>query len=216
MGKEKEDSWIGKRVGCYEVLEKTDQKDVSGHFKYRVKCIFCGNEYIARPTSVSEATSCPHYDKFGFPTFYGKDIKVGTLGRILRAMKNRCYNSKARDFRFYGGKGIKICDEWLYTPESFIFWAKENGYKDGLSIDRIDSSQNYCPENCRWVPMIENSRYKSTTNIITACGETHTGRQWSEILHVGANRINRIIRKKGKEAVIVFIEENYKKDSVQD
>ena len=63
---------------------------------------------------------------------------------------------------------------------------------------------------------IENSRYKSTTNIITACGETHTGRQWSEILHVGVNRINRIIRKKGKEAVIVFIEENYKKDSVQD
>ena len=208
---EKEDNWIGKTIGCYKVLEKTNERDVSGHLKYRMKCVFCGTECIARPLGMKKVTHCSHYDEFGFPTLCGKETGANKLSVIFRNMKRRCYDTNAKDYRFYGEKGIKICPQWLYNPTEFILWAKQSGYEDGLSIDRIDSSKNYSPENCRWIPSVENSRYKSTTNLIMACGETHTGRQWAEILQMGVNRINRILRTKGIETTVAFIEENYKK-----
>lgn len=120
-------------------------------------------------------------------------------------MKKRCYNSKEEDFRWYGGKGIKICDEWINNPETFQEWALLNGYKDDLTIDRIDENKNYSPENCRWIPLINNSKYKSTTHLIDVDGETHTGREWSELLELGINTINKYLREYDKEIVKDFI-----------
>ncbi|QUN13605.1 hypothetical protein KEC48_03510 [Clostridium sp. C1] len=71
-------------------------------------------------------------------------------------MKRRCYNKKFKQYKDYGGRGIKICDEWLYNFESFYYWAINNGYRKELEIDRIDNDGNYCPENCRWVTHKEN------------------------------------------------------------
>ena len=78
------------------------------------------------------------------------------LHNIWVAMRQRCYRPSNKSYRWYGGKGIKICTEWI-TSTTFIRWAKENGYEEGLSIDRIDSSKDYAPENCRWLTKSENS-----------------------------------------------------------
>ena len=70
----------------------------------------------------------------------------------------------------YGGKGIRVCQEWLDNPELFEEWSLENGYEDNLTIDRIDSTKDYCPDNCRWVTLEDNAKYKSTTRVLDVDG----------------------------------------------
>jgi len=72
-------------------------------------------------------------------------------------MKQRCYNPNSSDYKFYGNKGIKICDEWLNDFKAFYNWSMANGYTEELTIDRIDNKGNYYPENCQWLTNSENA-----------------------------------------------------------
>ena len=141
----------------------------------------------------------------GNEVVYGQ-IKNKSLLKIFNNIKHRCYDENDKSYRWYGAKGIKVSKQWLDEPSSFELWALESGYKKGLTIDRIDENKGYCPENCRWVTNQENAKYKSTTNLIKANEELHTGREWSNILNFGVNVINKYVRKYGKENTEKFIE----------
>jgi hypothetical protein len=67
------------------------------------------------------------------------------------SMIGRCYRPTSINYSKYGGRGISVCDEWRHDVEAFVKWAMQNGYQNGLSIDRIDNAKGYCPDNCRWV-----------------------------------------------------------------
>lgn len=105
------------------------------------------------------------------------------LWRIWDDMKTRCNNPNARNYKNYGQRGIKICPEWSDFSE-FRSWAYNNGYSDGLSIDRIDVDKDYCPGNCRWATMKEQGNNKRNNNYLTFNGETKTIMQWSEEKHM--------------------------------
>lgn len=79
---------------------------------------------------------------------------------IFWGMLNRCYKETNSAYEYYGGKGIKVCEEWNGFDKfmNFYEWAMGNGYKEGLQLDRIDNDKDYCPENCRWVTAEENAR----------------------------------------------------------
>ena len=79
-------------------------------------------------------------------------------------MKNRCYRESYHAYKHYGGRGIKVCNEWLNDFRTFYDWAMANGYKDDLSIDRINCNKGYNPQNCRWVTMAEQNKNKRAEN----------------------------------------------------
>lgn len=88
--------------------------------------------------------------------------ETGTrLYRIWKNMKSRCNNDSVPCFRYYGGKGIRVCPEWQYSFQNFREWSINHGYADNLTIDRIDGNGNYCPENCRWVTMTVQNQNKT-------------------------------------------------------
>lgn len=84
--------------------------------------------------------------------------RYSRLYEIWHSMKQRCNNPKHQFFRYYGGKGISVCQEWEKNFASFRDWSLSNGYEDHLTIDRIDSNGNYEPNNCQWITAEENTR----------------------------------------------------------
>lgn len=93
-------------------------------------------------------------------------------------MKSRCYNENLRSFRDYGTRGIKVCDEWKNSYESFRDWATSNGYQDGLSIERIDVNGNYTPDNCTFIKLEEQAVNKRNT-LLTVFGVTKPKKVWA-------------------------------------
>lgn len=94
-------------------------------------------------------------------------------------MKSRCYNRNNSFYKNYGGRGITICEEWLGHPDVFIKWALNNGWKPGLTIDRIDVNDIYKPSNCRWVTKKIQSNNTTRSVIISFNGKTMTATEWS-------------------------------------
>ncbi len=103
--------------------------------------------------------------------------------RVWRAMISRCSNPKMDNYSRYGGRGIKVCDEWQ-NFQTFHDWAVSNGYSDDLSIDRIDPEGDYCPENCRWEDSEMQNNNRRDSVFVEYNGERMTIAQWSRKLGV--------------------------------
>ncbi len=104
------------------------------------------------------------------------------LHRIWCNMKTRCYKEDVQYYIYYGGKGIEICNEWLHDFQAFYDWSMENGYQDDLTIDRIDNSKGYYPENCRWATDVEQANNMTKNILIEYNGEKHTIAEWAKIV----------------------------------
>lgn len=93
-----------------------------------------------------------------------KNVNDLRLYTIWSNMKSRCYDKKREAYRYYGAKGIKLCPEWKNSFVTFYNWANANGYADTLTIDRIDSSKDYTPDNCQWISRLDNCRKQQRQN----------------------------------------------------
>lgn len=141
----------------------------------------CGNKknvypHALRNGSTKSCGECRDTNGVKRKDYNGEEFK--RLRDIFKNMKRRCYDEKNKDFKNYGGKGIKIHEEWLNDPESFCQWSIENGYDDNLTIDRIDSCGNYSPDNCRWVTMKVQQNNRTNNLMIEINGKKQTMQQW--------------------------------------
>ncbi len=125
-----------------------------------------------------------------------KQIKHGLsktrLHRIWHSMYCRCNYSSTNQYKNYGGKGIKVCEEWLHSEGflNFYNWAMSNGYEDNLTLDRIDNSKNYCPDNCRWITPKEQSNHRTNNRILEYNGIKHTLNEWCEIYNINKTTLS--------------------------
>jgi hypothetical protein len=106
-----------------------------------------------------------------------------------------------------------MCDEWKGHPEVFIKWALENGYKEGLIIDRENNDAGYSPANCRFVTPLESARNKRSNIMLTYNGDTHCISEWSEKIGVRYERLRSLVKKVGPDAAIKEIIQNITNDA---
>lgn len=95
------------------------------------------------------------------------------------AMKSRCLNKNHPKYKDYGGRGIKVCKDWR-SYKAFEEWALSHGYRDDLTIDRIDVDGNYKPSNCRWIPRSEQAKNKRNSRYVTYRGERKSMAEWAK------------------------------------
>ena len=170
----------GKRFGKLVAI-KTAGKTKNGAYLWQCKCD-CGNEIIANVGNLknghTKSCGCLRVDRCK-PNFTKHGLEHTRLYGIWSDMRLRCYDEKNIAYHRYGGRGITICDEWKNDVKAFYDWATANGYKDSLTIDRIDNDGNYCPENCRWATVKEQASNRRSNILVTHNGKTQTMKKWA-------------------------------------
>ena len=169
---------LGQRFGRLTAIEEAG-KDKHGSILWRCKCD-CGNECVVVGYSLrrgdSKSCGCLQRELARQRHETHGDAKT-RLYKAYDGIKYRCLNKNAKAYPRYGGRGITMCDEWLESFEAFRDWAVSNGYRDDLTIDRIDVNGNYEPNNCRWVSMKVQQRNRRNNS-------TYKGKcisEWAEI-----------------------------------
>ena len=161
----------------------------------------CGNTHIAQTWDIvsghTKSCGCKEKERIFTHGRTGERLYV-----IWNEIKYRCYNPNCKQYKYYGGKGIKLCDEWRHEYENFRAWAYSNGYDDKAkkyecTIDRIDVNGNYEPSNCRWVDMYVQASNTVRNHYITLNGETHTITQWARITGLSRSTIHKRLKKPG-------------------
>lgn len=173
---------IGKKFGKLTVLEEADQRK-DRRIVYKCKCD-CGNVSYVIGKNLRNGTtkSCGCLRHESYNTKHGK--RNTTLYGVWCGMRYRCTNKNRFDYKDYGGRGIKVCDEWRNDFQTFYDWAMLNGYKKGLEVDRINVDGNYEPNNCRLITHSDNCNNKRNNVYLTYNGNTRTMTRWAEKLNI--------------------------------
>lgn len=177
------DPLIGHRVGRLTIISPADGG------RYLCRCD-CGNETLVLKSNLTRehTRSCGCLKReiveAGAHTIHGG--KCSRLYGIWKHIRQRCNNPRASNYHRYGGRGIRVCDKWN-TFAMFRDWALSNGYDDSLSLDRIDNSGDYTPDNCRWATPTTQANNRRSNRLFTYNGKTHTIAEWSRML--GMNQV---------------------------
>lgn len=205
----------GQRFGKILVIGVIDESGGGGvHKKWLCRCD-CGTEWVVKSSHlVSGQTQCK---KCRDKNFCKAGVKHGysteRLYHIWRGMQKRCYNKNSKSYVQYGGRGIRVCDEWGADSKDisgylvFRNWALSSGYSDDLSIDRIDVDGSYCPDNCRWADFHTQHTNKRNTVILTVDGVTMPLVDWSDKSGIKQSTIRRRIKHgwSAKDAVTIHV-----------
>lgn len=189
----------GNKYGRLTVIA-FDHKDKRGEYYWRCKCD-CGNETVASGnklrTGNTKSCGCLQREHRleGFNKTHGMtDSKLYVTWLNMRA---RCNKPTSLMYNNYGGRGIKVCDEWDKAFEPFMEWALSHGYEEGLTIDRIDVNGNYEPNNCRWETKKKQALNRTDNHMLTAFGKTQTIKEWADETGIKYDTIERRINAYG-------------------
>lgn len=193
----------GKRFGRLKVLYKTGETKY-GKALWRCKCD-CGNykDTISMSLKNGDVQSCGCLQK---ETRQSNALKIkhkkhgmadSRLYRIYHDMVSRCYRKSINGYGNYGGRGIRVCEEWLGEEGfmNFMKWSLDNGYNDEVTIDRLDSNGNYEPRNCRWATHKEQANNTRSTIFLEYSGKRKSLSEWAEITGISKRAIYGRIRK---------------------
>lgn len=198
MPKKQRRDLTGERFGRLVVIRpEEDHIDPSGRKRHMWLCrCDCGNTKVINGESLmcGYTKSCGCYQRertSDASTIHGG--RDSRLYAVWNSMKSRCFNKKNKAYYRYGGKGITVCDEWL-DFEVFRAWSLKNGYDPNAprgmcTIDRIDNSKGYYPENCRWASSKTQMSNVSYNRIIEKDGETHTIAEWADLYNIPYDRL---------------------------
>ena len=186
----------GQRFGRLTVLTRAENNK-RGNTQWLCQCD-CGEKRIVLGTELrggrTRSCGCLRTERLIKATRKHGASKT-RLYSIYHDMLRRCYDCENKRFSDYGGRGIKVCEEWKNDFSSFQLWALSHGYAEDLSIDRIDVNGDYSPGNCRWITMKEQACNKRTNHYINYHGKTKTIAQWERDLNfpvdVIRQRLNR-------------------------
>ena len=209
----------GQQFGRLTVLRKQMMKR-HGRAYWLCQCQ-CGKKVFVKGTDLTllKTRSCGCYRREKTRQTFRKH---GDSGRILSSlykvwagMKQRCLNKNCKQYKYYGGRGIKLSKVW-HDYVAFKEWALASGWRKNLEIDRIDNDGNYCPENCRWVTRKENSRNTSRTIWKTINGETKSLAEWCEIYKVSYRMVLQRVSKGGwslEDALVTPVKQRNQRNS---
>lgn len=174
---------VGTRFGMLTIV-----RNVGGP-KWECKCD-CGNIVIVNGSSLNSGNkrSCGCLHSMNLAARNVANAKHGgksngkteRLYRIWDGMKKRCENSNSDAFVLYGGRGIRVCDEWKHDYSQFREWALRSGYRDDLTIDRIDTDGDYEPFNCRWANAKEQANNRRNNHLIEYNGKKQSINEWAK------------------------------------
>ena len=174
----------GQRFGRLTVIERAE--NIGKKTMWKCRCD-CGNEKIIRADDLKSgrSKSCGCYNKEKTIISHTTHRGTGTrLYSIWSLMKDRCTNKNNKGYKYYGGRGITVCDEWMHDFQAFYDWSMSNGYADDLTIDRIDNDGNYEPSNCRWATQKEQQNNRRNNHLLTYNGKTYTIAELSELFGI--------------------------------
>lgn len=175
----------GQRFGRLTVIEEAG-RNKSKKVLWRCVCD-CGKEtiVIAQQLTSGRTKSCGCLVHDVCKVVNVTHGMSGTrLHKIWCNIIDRCTNENSPSYKNYGGRGIKICNEWRRSFQSFYDWAMSHGYKENLTIDRVDNNGDYCPDNCRWTDKLTQANNTRNNHYIEYNGERHSTAEWARILNI--------------------------------